>query len=459
MPGHLETLLAFDRQYQRDQQQSPVFLHRRDRRYALDSGEGQVPDIARWLAQLHAIGSSAADRPDFPEIRFWRRFSTGFITAGALLGVITMSGLLFYEGGQQINVTVILGFVLLQLLLALYTAVQGLAGWQPWAPVIHGLQQRLQKQQPSPALTPLLGPLMARTAQAAGLVFGATALATLLLSVVFQDLAFGWTTTLDTSAQAWHRIVSWVALPWSGWLPVASPSLELVEDTRFFRLEGSEAGTASARWGEWWPFVAMTWLVWVILPRAFLLAVGTVDLRAKGRRALTQHPGYQALLWRMETPAVDTGADTSDSGQLPEDHRSATVPVPHAPLAVSWAGATADGLLAGVDRPLPRAGGAQSLQADRDTLAQLAERMTAGHRQLVVVTRSWEPPTAELEDFLEDASEQLPGVTITLLPVAGDPAQRPDEQQLGQWLRFAERVGQGVRVAAAETQEATHGVH
>lgn len=458
MPGHLETLLAFDRQYQRDQQQSPVFLHRRDRRYALDSGEGQAPDISRWLAQLHAIGSHGANRYDFPEIRFWRRFSNGFIAAGALLGVITMSGLLFYDGGQQINVTVILGFVLLQLMLALYTAVQGLAGWQPWAPLIHSLQQRLQKQQPSPALSPLLGPMMTRTAQTAGLVFGATALITLLLSVVFQDLAFGWSTTLDTSAEAWHRVVSWVALPWSGWLPVASPSLDLVEDTRFFRLEGSGVDTASARWGAWWPFVAMTWLAWIILPRAILLAVATVDLRRKGRRAVTRHPGYQALLWRMETPAVDTGADTRDSGKLPEDHHSATVTVPHSPLAVSWAGATADALLPGVDKPLPRAGGAQSLQADRDTLANLAHQITEGRRQLVVVTRSWEPPTAELADFLEDASEQLPGVTITLLPVATEPGQRPDEQKLGQWLRFAERVGQGVRVAAAETQEAAHGL-
>ncbi|WP_372957943.1 DUF2868 domain-containing protein [Marinobacter sp.] len=458
MPGHLETLLAFDRQYQRDQQQSPVFLHRRDRRYALDSGEGQAPDISRWLAQLHAIGSHTADRPDFPEIHFWHRFSTGFIVAGALLGVMTMSGLLFYDGGQQINVTAILGFVLLQLMLALYTAVQGLAGWQPWSPLIHSLQQRLQKQQPSPALSPLMGPMMARTAQAAGLAFGLTALITLLISVVFQDLAFGWSTTLDTSAGAWHRVVSWVAVPWSGWLPVASPSLELVEETRFFRLEGTGAETASARWGAWWPFVAMAWLVWVILPRAILLAVGSADLRRKSRHALTRHPGYQALLWRMETPAVDTGANTSDSGRLPDDHCSAAVPVPQSALAVSWAGATADGLLPGADTAVPRAGGNQSLQADRETLARLSEQRTSAHRQLVVVTRSWEPPTAELADFLEDASEQLPGLTITLLPVAAEPGVRPDEQKLGQWLRFAERVGQGVRVAAAESQEAAHDI-
>lgn len=456
MPGHLETLLAFDRQYQRDQRQSPAFIHRRDRRYALDRGEAGPPDIPHWLAQLHALVGHTGDSSGFPELRFWQRFSTGFIAAGALLGVATMSGLLFYDGGQQINVTVILGFVLLQLLLALFTAIQGLAGWQPWAPVIHSLQQRLRKLKTSPALTPLLSPMMARTAQAAGLTFAITALFTLLVSVVLQDLAFGWSTTLDTSAEAWHRVVSRVAAPWSPWLPAASPSLELVNDTRFFRLDGSEAGAGSARWGAWWPFVAMTWLTWAVLPRAVLLAISTIDLRRKARRALIRHPGYPALLWRMETPAVDTGADTSDSGQVPADHQSATVPVPRSPLAVSWAGASVDGLLPAVEDPLPRAGGNQTLTADRETLAQLAAQRNAGQRQLLVITRSWEPPTAELEDFLEDAGKQLPGLTIILLPVAADPDQRPDEAKLGQWLRFAERTGQGVRVAAADAPEAAY---
>lgn len=459
MPGHLETLLAFDLQYQRDQQQSPAFIHRRDRRYALDRSEGGPPDIRHWLARLHAAGGDTGDSSAFPELRFWRRLSTGFVAAGALLGVVTMSGLLFYDGGQQINVTVILGFVLLQLLLALYTAVQGLAGWQPWAPVIHSLQQRLHGQKTSPVLTPLLSPMMARTAQAAGLAFAVTALFTLLVSVVLQDLAFGWSTTLDTSAEAWHRVVSWVAAPWSSWLPEASPSLELVKDTRFFRLDGTETGAGPARWGAWWPFVAMTWLTWAVLPRAVLFAVSAIGLRRRARRALVRHPGYPALLWRMETPAVDTGADTSDSGQLPSDHRSATVPVPHSPLAVSWAGASADGLLPGIDASLLRAGGNQSLQADRETLARLAAQRTAGQRQLLVITRSWEPPTAELEDFLEDAGKQLPGLTITLLPVAADPGQRPDEAKLGQWLRFAERTGQGVRVAAMDAPEVAYDAH
>lgn len=456
MPGHLETLLAFDRQYQRDQQQSPAFLHRRDRRYWLglnSPAEGGSPDVRRWLAQLQALSGAAPDTDALPELRFWRRVTAGFVTAGALLGVIAMSGLLYYDGGQQINVTVILSFILLQLLLALYTAVQGVAGWQPWAVVTGALLRRRPEQAPASPLRPLLGALMARTAQLSGLVFGVTGLITLLVSVVIQDLAFGWTTTLDTSADAWLQVVSWVSSPWSAWLPAASPSLQLVEETRFFRLASGGGVIDSARWGAWWPFIAMAWLTWVILPRLLLLGVAVIDLRRKSRRALKRHPGYQALLWRMETPAVDTGAETADGGQLPDHHQAVTVPVPTTSLMVSWAGATANGLLPATSLPLARAGGNQTLQADRDTLGQLSERRAEDDEPLLLVTRSWEPPTAELADFLEEAEDYLPGRRIVLLPVAQDPILRPDDQKLGQWLRFAERIGNGVQVAAVEPME------
>ncbi|MFC4257529.1 DUF2868 domain-containing protein [Marinobacter lacisalsi] len=458
MPGHLETLLAFDRQYQRDQQQSPAFLHRRDRRYALDRDEGHTPDIHHWLTQLQALNDTTASSYP-PELRSWQRFAGAFISLGALLGIVTMSGLLFYDGGQQINITVILGVILLQLVLALFTAIQGLAGWQPWAPLMHSLQHRLEKRQPSSALLPLFSPMMARTAQAAGLAFGVAGLMTLLTSVVLQDLAFGWSTTLETSAEGWHRIVSWVAAPWSAWLPVATPSLELVADTRFFRLENASAGTDSARWGAWWPFVAMAWLTWTVAPRLLLLILATVDLRRKSRRALHHHPGYTALLWRMETPAVETGSDTPDSGQLPADTAADTVPVPHTPLVVCWAGASPESALPTPGSVPVHAGGSQSLQADRNALEALAGRREPRDRELLVLTRAWEPPTAELEDFLEDAATQLPGITLTLLPLATAPAQRPSYLQLAQWLRFANRAGQGIRIAAKDHGEHNHDGH
>lgn len=54
---------------------------------------------------------------------------------------------------------------------------------------------------------------------------------------------------------------------------------------------------------------------------------------------------------------------------------------------------------------------------------------------------------------------QFPDITLTLLPLATAPMQRPSDQQLAQWLRFADRAGQGIRVAATKNREQRHDQH
>ncbi|MEP5051682.1 MAG: DUF2868 domain-containing protein, partial [Alloalcanivorax venustensis] len=61
-------LLDFDAQYRRDQQHTPVFLHRRARRLALarEQDGAPPPDAAAWLSAVDAPDAGAA-------LRTWRR--------------------------------------------------------------------------------------------------------------------------------------------------------------------------------------------------------------------------------------------------------------------------------------------------------------------------------------------------------------------------------------------------
>lgn len=238
---------------------------------------------------------------------------------------------------------------------------------------------------------PLFSPMMARTAQAAGLAFGIAGLVTLLASVVLQDLAFGWSTTLETSADAWHRIVSWVAAPWSGWLPVATPSLELVTDTRF------PAGRRQARKR--------------LRPLGGLVAlcrhgVADLDHRATAAVADSGHTGPPP----QEPPGIATppglpgaalayGNPRRGDWQRYPGHRSTAggcrhrhgTGTPNAAGGLLGRSITGGHPVRVVHGAL-RAGGSQSLQADRDTLAELRDRQEPGDRELLVVTRGWEPP-------------------------------------------------------------------
>ncbi|MEC7376702.1 MAG: DUF2868 domain-containing protein [Pseudomonadota bacterium] len=441
----LRLLLDFDQQAQRDRSQPPAFLHRRDRKFALLCREqGLVPDAARWLAHLRRLsGPEATPTPTEQTLSSWRRITGGFAAAGAVLGIITMSGLLFYEGGQRINVTVILAFVLLHLTLALATTAQAMAGWQPW----RRLLQRFGKTAEDGAFRNLQPLLMARAAHLGGLCFAITGLATLLILVVIQDLAFGWSTTLDTAATGYHRLVQAMAVPWAWLWPAAVPDLALVEATRFFRA-GDGHGSQPALWGQWWPFVTMLWGTWVMLPRLLLWLLTSRLLRHRAGQLLANHHAMHALRYRMETATLETGNAHNDAHDLPDTRtRSDLLPLPDSDVLLCWAGAgepeLPDALYSGRER-VERAGGRSSLAEDEQALRAIAGHL-ADHPQaqaVILLVRSWEPPTGELEDLLNSARRLWPtGTSVALVPLAANSLHEPDTRQIQPWLRFAEKIG------------------
>ncbi|MFO7527862.1 MAG: DUF2868 domain-containing protein [Marinobacter sp.] len=443
----LRLLLDFDDRIQRDRDQPSAFLHRRDRRFALDCQQQEItPDASCWLAHMDRLsGPGGTVTAGSRELRLWRRVNGGFVAAGCLIGIFTMLGLLFYDGGQRINITVILAFVLLQLILALVTTVQAIIGWQPWRWLLKGLH----RDHTSPTRARLQPLLMARAAHAGGIAFGLAGLATLLIMVVVQDLAFGWSTTLDTGASGYHNLINTLATPWSWLWPSAVPSLELVEATRFFRAASGTTGIDPSRWGQWWPFVVMLWLTGTVIPRVLLLILSQGLLRYRATRSLARHPGMQALLYRMETSTLDTGSGHNDAGDLP-DTRTRTRPdqLPDTPIMICWAGAGEPELpqrLEAPDTRIFRAGGRATLAQDDEVLAQVGDELASQKAPaVIVVTRSWEPPTGELHDFLETGHERWPsGTRVTLLPLASDPNQLPETHLVQPWLRFTERLAPG----------------
>ncbi|NMT62839.1 DUF2868 domain-containing protein [Marinobacter orientalis] len=436
----IRRLLEFDRQVQRDSDQSPAFLHRRDRRFALDCrARGVSPGADLWLEHVRRLRPQA---PAKDPLKQWRHLTTGFALAGLIFGVMAMLGLLFYDGGQRINLTVILAFVLLQCILAVITTVQAFAGWQPW----HWLLRKFSTASHSGALRPLQPMLMARAAHTGGLMFGVAGLLTLLVLVVIQDLAFGWSTTLNTGSDSYYSLLATLATPWQNLWPAAVPDRELVDATRFFRSE-SDGAADPALWGRWWPFVAMVWTTYVILPRLVLLAVAAIHPGLRARRELARHPGMIALQYRMETPTLDTGNRHNDAADQPDINTPGQLhPLPAAQVLIRWAGVVEselpDTLSAGY-RDILAAGGNVSLEHDHRVLDKAGQVLAAStNPAAVIVTHSWEPPTGELADFLSAARNVWPSATlVALVPVATQPEQRTPDHQLSQWLRFADRCG------------------
>ena len=78
-----------------------------------------------------------------------------------------------------------------------------------------------------------------RAMQVGAVAFNLGAIATFVAAVSFTDLAFAWSTTLQIGAEGLQRFCEGLAAPWRLWLPDAVPSMDLVEATRYFRLDAA----------------------------------------------------------------------------------------------------------------------------------------------------------------------------------------------------------------------------
>jgi hypothetical protein len=241
-------------------------------------------------------------------------------------------------------------------------------------------------------------------------------------------------------------MITAIAAPWAWLWPAAAPEIGLVEATRFFRASLGQNTINPSLWGQWWPFIAMLWTTWALLPRLFLYLLSRVLIKRKARQLLLKHPAMSALMYRMETETLETGNENNDASDFPNlNNQLALTPLPKASTILTWAGAGDSELpilLTEAKSIQAKVGGRSTLQEDETTLERVAAQLTKETKRCVLLaTRCWEPPTGELEDFINRAKELWPaGAHIALVPLASNISREPEQHHIQQWLRFAGRM-------------------
>lgn len=142
-----------------------------------------------------------------------------------------------------------------------------------------------------------------------GVSFNIGLLAATLLKITVSDVAFGWQSTLQFSAQSLHNFVSWLALPWS-WLvspPVGHPGLAEIEGSRIILKEGI-ANLQTPDLVSWWPFLLLSVLFYGLLARLLFYGWGRYCTRCAAQRLRLDTPAIRQVLRRMKTPVVTTQA-------------------------------------------------------------------------------------------------------------------------------------------------------
>jgi hypothetical protein len=440
--------------------------------------------LERVRAWWQAVGG-AGDADAGARLVGLRRVLTGLLVLlGAVIGLGVAAAALAYEGDHPVNLLMLLGalvglpavLLVFTLLLLLPGRIPGLAAVREGLAVLNparwacvwldrlagidlfagfgGLRSTSGRGQGAFARWQLV---VLSQWFVVGFFLGAIAL--IWLRIVFTDVAFGWSSTLELTPETVHALFSALAAPWADWLPAASVDAALVEASRFNRLESVPIGSERAvLLGSWWPFVLMCVACYGLLPRLLLLLVGLSRLRGAIRSMLLGEPEVLALLDRLARGQV--GFEQVDE-EAPESGAGNRAQPPPSGAAgntafLIWNEAAAEEAVLEWGRKFLEAQGpvvSCSIWQDGPARASELAVLPDAVERLVLVTKGWEPPLLEFTDFLTELRGHLgQGTTIVVVPLGtrGVAVQEADREVWARALGRHDDAGLYVMPAVGE---------
>lgn len=232
--------------------------------------------------------------------------------------------------------------------------------------------------------------------------------------LAFTDLAFGWSSTLVDDAHSVAIISRALAAPWAWCWPGAVPSFELVEVTRYARIQPQATQAYMA--GGWWQFLLASLLFYNLLPRLFLaVIIGLLLHRMADQKLTVRAPLATTTVVNAPTLQVDSVAHWQSAVNL-------TWELPSAELRSSSSSSQSQSQL--------RLGLAD-WQADEQALQNL---LVHRPQQLCWQVNASRSPVAELADLI--ALARAAGVGQQAVQLVLNTATDP-QRHIASWRTFA----------------------
>ena len=350
------------------------------------------------------------------------------------LGIFSGVGLLRYSGDEPVNLLYFLGAVfflpLVTMTMTLWAMMRAsqadslLVHLSPayWMErIILLLPAKNREVVQNLQINPLIGNwIVIRRSQELALAFSLGLFIALIGVVASEDIAFGWSTTLQITPEEFHHFLSMIALPWREFFPQALPSLELIEKSHYFRLGGklsSDMISSAMLLGEWWKFLAMTTLFYALILRFLLFLLASSGLRRAIGRATLSIEGVRDMLRQMQEPLISMEAPVLEPLLETNEHLDIVVGKSieeHYDAVIGWAFdrelLMIFSELEGIDaKGIYEAGGLHSLEEDQEVI-------DSADGDILFYVKAWEPPTMDFIDFLTTLSQKK-SRSITLYPL------------------------------------------
>jgi hypothetical protein len=347
-----------------------------------------------------------------------------------VLGFLSGVGLLSYSGHEPVNViyfmVMVVFFPLFTMTLTLISMIRAntaqslLVHISPafWMEKIlyflpHKMQENLKEVKINPLLTNWI---VIMRSQIIALAFSFGLLLALLGMVATKDIAFAWSTTLSISPESFHRFLNTVAFSWREYYPSAVPSVELIEQSQYFRLGdklSEEMITNASKLGEWWKFLAFATIFYAIILRFGIYLLSVFGLKRAIKKSFLTLNGVKRLLSEMNEPIISTHSSRDEKKFMPNNDSYIQVvssldtsydvvqgwAIPKAQLVV-----ISDSMQV-ISPKLFEVGGGNTLDED-------SEIINKSHGEVLLYVKAWEPPTMDFVDFLEELIRRVDKVIV-----------------------------------------------
>ncbi len=268
--------------------------------------------------------------------------------------------------------------------------------------------------------------------------FSTGALAGTFFRIIVSDMAFGWQSTIMTTSARVHDMVSFIALPWSWFMPdaLAHPSLEQIEGSRIILKDGISV-LATQDLISWWPFLCMGIAFYAVIPRGLLIITGIVAQKSAVKKFNFERPRFKQVMIRMQSPVMDI--DTHETPvslavepkpikamtkappvaakpELPDQPEPPGQTKPPSQTALILASKTAytDAAIEKVVRQVKEflffdVNESIGIQFDFDTDTQAVRQIKTGNAdQVILVHEVWQPPIRGLLYYIQQIRSALP---------------------------------------------------
>ncbi len=410
--------------------------------------QSEAQRVQRWWAKVQHDQNQLSTGQKLESL--FKRVSWIAVVLGLVMGVVLASSILHYDGSHPINVLVLLTVLvviplllfLLSLLIPIFRSSSFInnvnIGSQAFAflkskhPV---LQEFYSSSRSDQVRDTLLRWKLLLTSQQFGISLSIAALFTLLAKVSFSDLAFGWSTTLNFDSSSLAPWIHALASPWSAWFQDAVPSTQLIEQSRYFRLEDSERALSAQTLTGWWKFIAMCLLVYGIVFRVMAAIFAHLNFSNATQALLMQHSEVNALIDRFNAPdhvrgtAAVVGVDDLSAPSMKYKYETADI-------VISWNHA----------KPFNTELSHENIiQVSSDEVINKGSELfgnieTKSIKQIHIFSKSWEPPLLEFHDLISVLRNNFGAeVSISVQPVAANNSE-PNQVDVEIWRHSLDKL-------------------